>query len=212
MKSSVYGILSISFLLTCICFAAPEPAIIPAPGQWTVDVEFTHPQQITVPVGNNRAPQRFWYTILTLTNNTGEDIGFYPKCELMTDTFQITPAGRFVTPVVFQLINRRHQSRYPFLEPLSKADNRILQGEDNTKDIAVVWPDFDAQAKDIKIFIAGLSNETIAVDHPMSKDRNGRPVKVFLRKTLELNYNFKGDPSIRTNAELTFKGKRWIMR
>ncbi|MGD8786474.1 MAG: hypothetical protein PVJ60_03545, partial [Phycisphaerales bacterium] len=101
MKSSVYGILSIFFLITCVCSAAPKPAIIPAPGQWTVDVEFTHPQQITVSAGNIGAPRRFWYTILTLTNNSGDDIGFYPKCELMTDTFQITPAGRFVKPVVF---------------------------------------------------------------------------------------------------------------
>jgi len=212
MKRGFYGIVAISALMACVCLAAPEPAIVPAPGQWTVDVKFSHPQQIILPGGTSNTPKRFWYTIITLTNNTGNDVGFYPKCELMTDTFQITPAGKFVTPVVFQLINRRHKSRYSFLEPLSKADNRILQGEDNTKDIAIIWPDFDVQAKNIKLFIAGLSNETAAVDHPMAKDLNGKPLKVFLRKTLELNYAFKGDPSIRADASLTYKGKRWIMR
>jgi hypothetical protein len=130
----------------------------------------------------------------------------------MTDTFRITQAGKNVSPVVFEQIKKRHKSRYPFLELLSKSGNRILQGEDNTKDIAVIWPDFDVKAKNIRLFIAGLSNETVAINHPIAKDDFGNPEKVFLRKTLELNYNFKGDPAIRSGASLTYKGKRWIMR
>ena len=212
MKRILYEALLISAVLTCVSLAAPEPAIVPAPGQWTVDMEFTHPQQIVLPRSLSNHPSRFWYTIITLTNNTANDVGFYPDCDLMTDTFKITPAGKSVTPAVFKNIGKRHKSKYPFLELLAKAGNRILQGEDNTKDIAVIWPDFDAKAKNIKVFIAGLSNETVAIDHPVAKDEAGKPVKVFLRKTLELSYAFKGDPAIRFGASLTYKGKRWIMR
>jgi len=212
MKRVFYEALVISAVIACISLAAPEPAIVPAPGQWTVDMEFTHPQQIVLPRSSDKQPSRFWYTIITLTNNTGNDVGFYPDCDLMTDTFQITPAGKAVTPAVFEQIRKRHKSRYPFLELLAKAGNKILQGEDNTKDIAVIWPDFDAQAKNIKVFIAGLSNETVAIDHPVAKDQAGKPLKVFLRKTLELSYAFKGDPALRSGASLTYKGKRWIMR
>jgi len=212
MKRFFYGILVISVVIACVSLAAPEPAIVPAPGQWTVDMEFTHPQQIVLSRSSDNQPSRFWYTIITLTNNTGNDVGFYPDCDLMTDTFQITPAGKAVTPAVFEQIRKRHKSRYPFLELLAKAGNRILQGEDNTKDIAVIWSDFDAQAKNIKVFIAGLSNETVAIDHPVAKDEVGKPLKVYLRKTLELSYAFKGDPALRSGASLTYKGKRWIMR
>ena len=212
MKRFFYGILTISAVIACVCLAAPEPAIVPAPGQWTVDMEFTHPQQIVLPRGSDNQPRRFWYTIITLTNNTGNDVSFYPKCDLMTDTFQITPAGKAVTTAVFEQIQKRHKNRYPFLENLTKAGNRILQGEDNTKDIAVIWPDFDVQAKNIKVFIAGLSNETVAINHPVAKDETGLPLKVYLRKTLELSYDFKGDPALRSGAGLTYKGKRWIMR
>ena len=212
MKRVFYEALVISAVIACISLAAPEPAIVPAPGQWTVDMEFTHPQQIVLPRSSDKQPSRFWYTIITLTNNTGNDVGFYPDCDLMTDTFQITPAGKAVTPAVFEQIRKRHKSRYPFLELLAKAGNKILQGEDNTKDIAVIWPDFDAQAKNIKVFIAGLSNETVAIDHPVAKDQAGKPLKVFLRKTLELSYAFKDDPALRSGASLTYKGKRWIMR
>ena len=130
----------------------------------------------------------------------------------MTDSFQIIPAGKFVSPALFDQIKKRHKSRYPFLEPLNKAGSKILQGEDNTKDIAVIWPDYDAQAKGIRLFITGLSNETVAVDHPVSTDADGNPLQVFLRKTLELSYSLRGDQALRSNASFAFQGKRWIMR
>lgn len=212
MKRFFYGILGGWAVIASACLAAPEPAIVPAPGQWTVDMTFTHPQQIVLPRSSDNQPTRFWYIIITLTNNTGSDVGFYPKCDLMTDTFQIVGAGRSVTPAVFELIKTRHKSRYPFLEPLDKAGNKMLQGEDNAKDVAVIWPDFDAQAKNIKVFITGLSNETAVIDHPVAKDELGKPLKVFLRKTLELSYDLRGDSALRSDASLAYKAKRWIMR
>ena len=212
MKRFFYGILGIWVIFACVCPAAPEPAIVPAPGQWTLNMEFTPPQQITLPRGSDNKQVNFWYTIITLTNNTGNDVDFYPKCDLMTDSFQIIPAGKFVSSMLFDQIKRRHKSRYPFLEPLDNAGTKILQGEDNTKDIAVIWPDFDTQAKSLQLFITGLSNETAAVEHPVSKDERGEPLKVFLRKTLELSYSLRGDQALRTNASFAFQGKRWIMR
>jgi len=212
MRNLVYGTFTLWAIMACVCLAAPEPAIVQGPGQWTVDVTFEHPLQIALQPGAEGKPRRFWYTIITLTNNTNDDVDFYPECALMTDTFQVMPAGRNVSPMVFELIKGRHQSIYPFLEPLEKAGNRILQGEDNTKDIAIIWPDFDAQAKNIQIFIGGLSNETAAIDHPLKKDDTGEAVKVYLRKTLELSYSLKGDPALRSDADIVYKGKRWIMR
>lgn len=212
MKIFVYATLAISAAMAGDCLAAPEPAIVPGLGDWTVDVTFEHPQQIVLRLSGDNKPRRFWYTLITLTNKTNRDVDFYPRCELMTDTFQIMPAGKDVPGVVFERIKKRHQSRYPFLEALEKSGNKILQGEDNAKDITVIWPDFDAQAKNIKVFIAGLSNETVAIDHPVAKDKSGKPVKVFLRKTLELSYNLGGDQALRSDARLTYSGKRWIMR
>ena len=197
----------------CVSWAlAPTPAIVPAPGQWTIDTKFTNPQQIFLRTGPANKPKRFWYSLITLTNNTGQTADFHPKCELKTDTFQIIPAGKSVAPDVFASIKRRHQAAYPFLESLAKTSNRILQGEDNTKDIAVIWPDFDAKAKMIKIFITGLSNETASVNHPVAKDKNGEPLKIFLRKTLELTYALESDSAQRSDANLIYKSKRWIMR
>jgi hypothetical protein len=205
-----YRTLAILGILAGVCRAAPEPAIVQGPDNWTVDVRFEHPQQIVWQGGGK--PRVFWYTILTLTNRTNRDVDFYPKCELMTDTFQIIPAGQDTPPAVFERIKKRHHSKYPFLEPLEKAGNRVLQGEDNTKDIAVIWPDFDVQARKIKVFIAGLSNETVAIDRPTAKNKVTGPARVYLRKTLELSYKLRGDPRLRPYVKLSYENKRWIMR
>ena len=212
MKNFIYRTLAIISLLACLCGAAPQPAIVPGPADWTVDVRFEHPRQIMVPLSDDSTPKRFWYTIITLTNNNSRVVDFYPKCELMTDTYRIIPAGKSTPAIVFEQIKKRHQGKYPFLEFLEKVDSRILKGRDNTKDIAIIWPDFDAKAKNITIFIAGLSNETVVIDHPIAKDKNGNPVKVFLRKTLELGYTVGGDAAFRSDLKLIHKGKRWIMR
>lgn len=212
MKRFIYGALAVLVVMVCVCVAAPKPAVVPGPDDWTVDVIFEHPQQIILKVGGDSKPRRFWYIITTLTNKTNRDVDFYPKCELMTDTFRIIPAGKRVPEAVFERIKRRHQSRYPFLESLEKTGNKILQGEDNTKDIVIIWPDFDAKAKNIKLFVAGLSNETVVVKHPTAKDEMGKPIKVFLRKTLELSYAMAGDAALRSDVKLTYKGKRWVMR
>lgn len=212
MKGIVYGTLAALVGIAGLCIGAPEPAIVPGPEDWTLEVQFEHPQQIVLNLKGAKQASRFWYTIVTLTNSTNRDVGFYPKCDLMTDTFQITPAGKGVSAAVFERIKRRHRRRYPFLELLERVDNKVLQGQDNTKDIAMVWPDFDNRAKGIKLFISGLSNETAAIDHPIAKDPAGEPVQVFLRKTLELSYDLGGDPAFRSDTKLVFEGKRWVMR
>jgi hypothetical protein len=211
MKSIVYGTLVLLAATAFVCVAAPEPAIIPGARDWTVDVTFEHPQQIMVRMEKSGL-RRFWYTIVTLTNKSGEDVDFYPNCDLMTDTFDIIQANKDTPPGVFEQIKKRHLRKYPFLEALEKAGNKMLEGEDNAKDIAVIWPDFDKQVKNLKVFITGLSNETAAIDHPVAKDATGEPVKVYLRKTLELSYSLSGDAALRSDAKPAYDGKRWIMR
>lgn len=200
------------FVSSGVCFSAPEPAIVQQKGNWTMQTSFTHPEQIIVRLPGVRKPKRFWYTILTITNKTASDVEFYPQCELMTNTFQIIPAGFHTPSLVFEKIKLRYQKKYPFLEPLEKTSNRVLQGSDNTKDIAVVFPDFEPKAKAISIFISGLSNETVMIDHPVLCNDDGSAVKVFLRKTLDVTYLVSGDPQYRSDAKVSFSSKNWIMR
>lgn len=211
MKRIIYGTFVFFVTTAFVCLAAPEPAVIPGPRDWTMEIGFEHPEQIMVRMEKGGL-KRFWYTIVTLTNKSGQDVDFYPICDLMTDTFHIIPANKSTPVGVFEQIKRRHQRKYPFLEALDKAGNKMLEGEDNTKDIAIIWPDFDEQVKNMTIFITGLSNETAVINHPTAKNAAGESMKVYLRKTLEINYSLSGDPALRSYAKLSYKGKRWIMR
>lgn len=212
MKAYFYVILILLMILVGSSVGAPEPSLIQQPGNWTVDVKYEDPQQIEIRTKGERKPLRFWYTIITVTNKTNHDVDFYPKSELMTDTFEVIGAGWMTPAVVFKNIKLRHQSKYPFLELLEQSSHKILQGQDNTKDIAIIWPDFDAKARNIKLFIAGLSNETAVVDHPVKNGQDGKPLRIFLRKTLELSYKVSGDPAFRSDARLIPDGQSWVMR
>jgi len=218
MRTSLFSIL-IGAAVICtfsgLASAYPEPTLAGKLNTWDLDVVFSKPQQISVNIpgdAKNAPARRFWYVILTVTNNTRDDVDFYPYCDLMTDTLKITPAGKKVMDVVFKKIQLIQQPRYPFIERLGVANNRILQGKDNAKDIAVIWPDFDGKTKKIDMFIGGLSNETVVIKHPVKKDKNGNPKKVYLQKTLQLKYAIGGNKKFRSDAKMKFLSKHWIMR
>jgi hypothetical protein len=205
----------LTFILLALCgssFAAPKPTQAKLPNIWTLDVTYENPQQICVRVGPDAKPTRFWYMILTITNHTGHDAPFYPNIQLVTDTFQIVQASTNARQAVFDRIKEIYKGRYPFLEPFESVENRILQGSDNTRDLAVIFPDFDPEAQHVNIFIGGLSNETAVTYNPAVKDKNGNPEKVILSKTLELQYDISGDPAFRDSQKLVFAGYRWVMR
>ncbi len=212
MKKTVLPLIII-LSLAAFLYAAniPKPAIIQKPGDWTADVRYTNPQQITLKTEDGKTV-RYWYLIITVTNKTNREVDFYPRCDIVTDTFQLITGGNGTPDEVFNAIKQRHRSAYPFLELLEKTSNQLLVGSDNTKDLVIVWPDFDLQAKEIKIFISGLSNEIALIDHPTQKLADGSPAKVIIRKTLELDYTLGGDPLFRYDTTLEFKSKAWIMR
>ncbi len=210
MRSLAIIVMMIVSAPAILAMGAPKPTVVPASSDWTFDVQYEHLQQIKLQTGNGM--QRFWYVIVTITNNTGQDVDFYPQCELMTDTFQILPAGQMVAPGVYEQLKLRHQRSYPFLEILDSSGSRVLQGQDNTRDILIVWSDFDSKAKAVSLFITGLSNETVVVENPKVTDGNGNPIRAFLRKTLALDYKFGGDPAFRSTPQKAFTGQSWVMR
>ncbi|MBN1127197.1 MAG: hypothetical protein JXA82_19505 [Sedimentisphaerales bacterium] len=214
MKRAVVAIVSLGMLIGIgTVLSYPKPAVVSAIGDWTLEVVYENPQQITMKLPGEEQARRFWYIILIVTNNsTMTDAPFYPSCELVTDTFKTIQAGTDTPRAVFDAIKLRHQGRYPFLEALEDVDHKILQGQDHTRDIAIIWPDFDSKAGLVTFFLAGLSNETAVIDHPIKVDSVGIPQKVILRKTLGLEYFTGGDAKLRAQTNLTFKSKTWVMR
>jgi len=214
MKKRIFVcILVLTGLLASTGLPWPGPVSMSKDGQWTVNIKYEHPQQITLTLPGKKQPQRFWYMIISLTNQTAEEeVPFYPKCELATDTFQILPAGKGVHKELFELVKAKHKGGYPFLESLDFEDNQIRRGSDNTRDFVIFWPDFDMKGKMIHFYLAGLSNETAAIEHPIQKDQQGKPLPVYLRKTLQVTYLIGADPQLRQQSTLNYKGQDWVMR
>lgn len=215
MKRIAFILITLSILggLAAEGLAAPKPIAVQRAGQWTLDVRYSQPQQITVRIPGQPTPQRFWYIILTLTNTTAnEEVSLIPSCQLVTDTFKTIPAGQGVSKEVFDLIKSKHEGQYPFLESMDFADMRLRKGADNARDIAIIWPEFDPKANVVSLFIAGLSNESTVVKDPIKKDASGNPVSVYLQKTLQLNYLNATDPALREMAGLAFQKQVWVMR
>jgi hypothetical protein len=200
--------IALLFVITAgLVFAAPRPSLAPGPDIWTLDVVYTQPQQYAVEKRGCET-EIYWYMILTLTNTTGQDVPFYPKFQLMTDTWQTITSDTGVTSVVYDKLKKMNEGSFPFLITMDEVDNLILQGEDNAVDLLVVWKDFDLEAKSVKFFYAGLSNETAVVEI----EQEDGVKKYYLQKTLELGYRIPGDQKRRLSQSLVFTDKNWIMR
>jgi hypothetical protein len=214
MKTGIFTIvLLIMEVVSAIASGYPEPAGVQQISQWTLKVAYNQPGQIMLRMGENGSMQRFWYLIITVTNESSfDEVDFYPVCELITDTFKVIPAGKNVQRSIFEAIKLKHQGSYPFLESLDFTDRRIFRGEDNTRDFVIIWPDFDLKAKEVDLFIAGLSNETAVVEHPVLKDEQDNPRKIFLRKSLQLKFTIAGDERLRANTSMKKVEHKWVMR
>ncbi|MBN1435646.1 MAG: hypothetical protein JW936_01100 [Sedimentisphaerales bacterium] len=195
-------------------FAAPKPALVPQEGVWQLDIEFHgQPRQITITLPGDTQPRSFWYLPYTITNNTGQEVRFYPQFDLLTDTLRLYHAGEGVRRPVFEAIRQRYGNTIPLLEPESMVTGRILLGADNARDSVVIFPDFDPEATSVSIFIAGLSNENVTVPHPTTIDqRTGQAKQILLRKTLQLQYRIVGDAITPRQRVMLYHSMNWIMR
>ncbi|MEN8127976.1 MAG: hypothetical protein ABFR90_09260 [Planctomycetota bacterium] len=214
MKTA-FGILLAAILLT-LCpglVGYPEPAVVQKVDQWTLKTVYSQPEQILLKMPGEQSPRRFWYIILNVTNDSSQEaVEFFPVCQLITDTFQVIPADKSVSRSVFEIVKKKHQGSYPFLESLDFKDHRIFQGKDNMRTFAIIWPDFDPKAKQVSLFAGGLSNETAVLEHPKLKDEDGKAKKIFLQKTLQLKYAVAGDEKLRDTTTMKEIEKDWVMR
>ena len=209
----VFSFAALVLSISAVAAGYPKPKVVQKVNQWTLNVDYSAPEQITLQLPNQKTPQRFWYIILSVTNETLlDETEFYPLCRLITDTFQVIPADKKVPTTVFETIKKKHQGSYPFLESLDFKDHRIASGEDNARYFAIIWPDIDPKARQVNLFVGGLSNETAVMEHPKLKDEDGSPKKIFLQKTLHLKYTIAGDEKLRSTVTMKEIKQNWVMR
>jgi hypothetical protein len=206
----------ITFLVVAVLYAAPGrlyappiPALVPEPGTWQLDIQLHgDPRRIDITLPGTDETQTYWYLLYTITNNTGKERDYYPQFEVFTDTFRSSQAGVGVRRPVFEAIRARYNETIPLLEPESLVTGRILVGEDNARDSVAIFKDFDPSANSAKIFVSGLSNETVKVKSPLAETTR----EYLLRKTLVLQYQVPGDALSPQKRVMLYRTRDWIMR
>ena len=207
------------FMLGCVLWPALSGAqrratLAPPPGTWQIDFELHgNPQQINLTLPGEAAGRPYWYLLYTVTNHTGQDVNFYPRFEIFTDTFKLYQANINVRQPVFEAIRRRYATTIPLLEPQSQVMGRLLVGEDNARDSVVVFDDFDPNSNAIKLFVSGLSSEVARIKSPyMIDSETNQPKETLLRRSLMLEYQVPGDPLNPEMRVMLFQRRSWVLR
>jgi hypothetical protein len=198
----------------------PKPTVVPL--HWQFDIELDQLRSIPIALpGNGKARQQlFWYLRYTVTNNSGEDHIFVPEFVLYTSTGQLIRAGRRAPTSVFYQIKKLHND--PMLKTQTSMTRKVLCGQDNAKSGVAIWPDFDARAGSVDIFITGLSGETKAIDLPKpiqvvetdwkGQKRTVTKTRLILAKTLHLHYAIPGEKAARRDVVPKLVTREWVMR
>ncbi len=193
---------------------SPKPSLIPK--SWELGISFHDPQRITVQLPGDDAPKTFWYILYTATNESGQDVDFYPTFDLVTDTLQVVKAGEDIHPVVVDAIKARHAKQYPFFVNPMKVSGRLLQGEDNARTSAAVFRNFDAKANKFTIYVGGLSGEVKRMTNPgydpQKPESEFNQPSFVLRKSLGVEYDLPGDEQSRQGARPVRLRRFWTMR
>jgi hypothetical protein len=163
-----------------IVWAQPEPS--PSPVKWELKFEPTPPMRIQVDAG--KGLQTYWYILYTVTNETGQDLDFYPEItrvnEIETEAtaelakkqpalaphITVDPAIVGLHSKVFKAIQERHAKTHSFLKPPVDAISRLLQGRDNSLTSVMVFPDLDPRVSKFTVYVTGLSGEVEAKPNP----------------------------------------------
>ena len=190
----------------------PQPDLVLPAGTWQVDFEvLVQPESLTLALPGWPAPRTYWYILYRVSNNTPTEVEFYPYFELFTDTFRTVPGGIGPEEAVFEVIRQRYEDSYPLLEPPNLVTGELLVGQDNARDSVAIFPQFDARANAVSLFVSGLSNETARVVSPVISP-DGTAKEYLLRKTLVLQYQVPGDPRNLENRAMIYRGLDWLMR
>lgn len=183
---------------------------------WRLDVKFHDPQRMTLRFPGDQHSSTFWYMLYEVTNNTRQEVGFYPSFRLVTDTLQVVEAGADIPPSVYDVIAARHSGEFPFLAPPAKVTGRLLQGEENARTSVAVFRPFDEEAKSFTVYAGGLSGEVQRVPNPAfdakKKVSETNPRSFLLRRTLAIVYDLPGAPEKRWLAKPVRRTREWVMR
>jgi len=146
----------------------------------------------------------YWYFTYEVENNTGRDLRFAPRIELLIDDGRIVGQGDGVPGSVTGQI--KEYLGNPLLEDQFEILGEVMQGKPHAKSGLVVFKAEDLNPTELRVFVQGLSRESERRPHP----KTGEPVT--LRKALQLDYLVPGDPKPVGTESYPIVSRGWIFR
>ena len=189
--------------LVSTALAAPEPEIIPKRWQLNVEPGDLRVQTVDVP---GIGPQVFYYMTYLVTNNSGEDVQFYPSFELATNDGTLIKSNRGVPRYAKDEIHAIASRGRIELLPELDAQGLLLQGEENAREAIVIWVCPSLDVDEVKVFMGGFSGETRAVVRPDNGETE------ILRKELMLEHEVLGQIDPKSRVPLNRVESRWTLR
>lgn len=195
-----------ALVLTSAVGLAPEPD--PVPTRWQLEIAPGPLRTAYVHAGD--ASGAYLYFTYSVTNNTGEDLEFVPSFEMATDGGPVMLSGSGVAPAVTDQLLALLEN--PFLQDQIDILGPIQQGPENAKHGVVIWPLERFQADEVRVFGAGFSGETDAIELPNA--RTGEVERLVFRKTLMMRFDTPGEIAVGQRGDRPFDvlERRWIMR
>lgn len=187
----------------------PTPSLYPV--SWELDFRPGTPRRIVVEIPGESVPRAFWYMTYTVVNRTDREQMFLPLFEMVTQDGQIIRSDRNIPARVFEAIKQREGNR--FLEPFPQVAGLLRVGEDQARDSVAIWPEPTRRMGSFTIFVAGLSGESVPLTDAQGNvihDEQGMPQ--FLRKTLQMDFQVRGDENFPDRHPVVDRGRRWVMR
>ena len=143
-------------------------------------------------------PVQYRYVIYRVTNNTSQDIDFYPTFQLETEDGTVTNSQIYV--------EARQQLEKRFGKELldsSRISGVIKPGE--TKEGVAIFKDVDAASDVLTVYVGGLSG-----DIKSQKNQEGKLTVLY--RTYKLVYQRPGDQYDLSIDSVTLKSSEWVWR
>ncbi|MEO0474856.1 MAG: hypothetical protein AAF085_02635, partial [Planctomycetota bacterium] len=194
----------------------PQPD--PVTQDWSFDFEYTTPDTIAIENADGSISW-YWYMTYKVTNFEEEELFFDPRIVIQSDNGDIVTANLGIDISVFKEVRTLLQN--PLLQSPLEVPGRVFNGENYTKQSAIIWEVSEDDIDNFNVFVGGIYGERKTVTDPNTgkpimvpvinaltgeevKDESGNTVMepLELKRTLKISYKTPGTNENRQDPEI----------
>lgn len=215
MRASRGGLAVLGWAIgTGAAFGEPKPTVTPA--AWALRFTYHDPQSIHLRLPGDPYESTFWYVLYSVTNDSGEEVLFYPTFDIVAEDLSVVEGGANISPSVYEAIKARHRKTHPFFVNPSEVYGPLPQGEDHARSSAIAFRLPAPGVNHFTLYVGGLSGDIVKTRNlRFNREAGECPANLqffTLRKTLAVSYELPGDATTRAAGRPKRVKEEWVMR